>query len=215
MEPPCHHMSIREAVQCGCARAEHKEAWDVDIIKHSQMFPAGSPAIAAFMATRVTNCIPHPVSCGELQTNRINTPFGSVRCMPHMDMAMGHSSITGLCAAVGICREIAELGRHLRDYAGCITMFSRFTSENEVCMVEVARCLSSNRDADVPHTRFPGARKGRKVKFRNNRAIHPKCGSIEEAIQQTDQSDESDLVALGYNPKRWQVFHFRVLIHNA
>ncbi len=57
----------------------------------------------------------------------------------------------------------------------------------------------------MPHPRFPGARKGRIVQFNNNRAIHPKCGSLVEALEVAKTDDEALLVPLGYNPRRWQV----------
>lgn len=150
-------MSIGEAVRCGCALPQHTETWDIDVIRHPELF-AETDALAAFMSNCVSNCIEHAVVGAEVETPRFNTAFGSVRLMPNMAMAMGHKSDTHARLGVAVCKSLAEssryddakqcacwltflfLPRHLPGYGHCVSGFGRFVTENRVGMVEKSRC---------------------------------------------------------------------------
>jgi len=149
-------MTIREALACGCARAVHREEWDVDAVRNPDLF-ANSPALVAYMSTmvqmlfyttlhllirlhQVTNKAPHAVVNGDISTPRRNTPFCSVRKMPKMATGMGHQSNSHLNLAIAIGQALDEVSSYSMYHSGCVTRFDENPSENQVAMVEVPVC---------------------------------------------------------------------------
>lgn len=59
-------------------------------------------------------------------------------------------------------------------------------------------------DASIPSPRFPGKRKGDYIAFEHVKTIHPKCGTLEDAIRSCQMPDADALVPVGYEPRRWQ-----------
>jgi hypothetical protein len=200
------HMSIGEAVRCGCVLPQHRELWEADIVGNPDLFLRrdGANAVSAYMSTKTTNCVPHAVIAGRVDGTRLLSPLGSVRLLKHMSSCMGHKSDLHLMVAVGTCKAGDHASNFCPGYGGCVTDFHAFHSENQVATLETITSRKSTNDKTVPHLRFPGVCLEHGVEFPNNRVIIPTCGTLERAVAKIPPFNPDRDVPIGYNPSRWQ-----------
>ena len=199
------HMSIGEAVRCGCVRSEFRELWAADIVSHPDLFRKhGSHAVSAYTSTKTTNRVPNPIVAGRADGPRYQTRISSVRQMRHMSSGMGHPSDNHLELAMETCKAFTDHSYYCKGYCGCVTNFHHFVSENLVATLETPYGRQESNVKTIPHLRFPGARACHGVVFPNNRVIIPACGTLENAVAQIPPHDPDVHVPIGYNPSRWQ-----------
>jgi len=202
------HMSIGQAVRCGCARKEFRELWESDIVSNPDLFFQHGvddvTAITAYTSTKTTNRVPTPVAAGRADNERRQTSYGSVRLLGRMSSGMGQLSDLHLLVAIGTWKAGDNASCFCPGYSGCVTEFHAYHSENRVATCETRVSRKSTSEKTVPHLRFPGACLSHGVQFPNNRVIVPVCGTLENAVTNIPPFNPDRDVPIGYSPSRWQ-----------
>ena len=138
-------MTISQAIECGCARKEHREITDVDIVGNPELFQDPPVAVVGYLSTKTTNCERHPVRHMSYNTSeRHLTPECSLRILPDKTMSMGHTSDGRLFHSVAVTLQATEPSSYCMFESGCATRFGSVFSETQVAMTEMAVCKVCN-----------------------------------------------------------------------